>query len=219
MGIGTDAEDNYKLKVNGNTKKEGKYYVTKALKISQTDSDFADFTFVTSGMGQLQFVGWSSGWNINSKTEGKNLYLNRDSGEKSNTYIGRIGKELVVRGSDGNTAIAGTLSITKALSVTQKSTLTGNVGIGVAPGTEKLKVNGNTAIAGKLDVSGDIYKNGTKTIALVGISQEFNNNESDGAWIKGNSYGTTTSAYVEVFAYSYSQKYKEGMSRIRFYYK
>ncbi len=57
----------------------------------------------------------------------------------------------------GNTAIAGTLSITQALSVKEKSTLTGNVGIGTAPTTtEKLKVSGNTAIAGTLSITGKV---------------------------------------------------------------
>lgn len=51
---------------------------------------------------------------------------------------------------DGNTAIRGKLSITDT------STLTGKVGIGIAPGTEQLKVQGDTAIAGNLSVTGDI---------------------------------------------------------------
>ncbi|MEC4817022.1 MAG: tail fiber domain-containing protein, partial [Scytonema sp. PMC 1069.18] len=48
---------------------------------------------------------------------------------------------------EGNTEIAGNLSITDT------STLTGKVGIGIAPGTEQLKVQGNTAIAGNLSVT------------------------------------------------------------------
>lgn len=51
----------------------------------------------------------------------------------------------------GDTAIAGTLS------VTQTSTLTGNVGIGGAPTkTEALKVTGNTAIIGNLSIKGQL---------------------------------------------------------------
>jgi hypothetical protein len=51
------------------------------LKISNSASDFADISFSGSEMGQLQVLGWLSGWNINTKTAGKNLYLNRDSDE------------------------------------------------------------------------------------------------------------------------------------------
>lgn len=81
---------------------------TSKLKIANTASDFSNFQFAGAGMGQLLFVGWSSGWNINTQTDGKNLYLNRDSGANSNVLIGRNGKELFVRGSDGNVGIGST---------------------------------------------------------------------------------------------------------------
>ncbi|MBD2357423.1 hypothetical protein H6G41_22855 [Tolypothrix sp. FACHB-123] len=61
----------------------------------------------------------------------------------------------------GNTAIAGTLSITNT------STLTGKVGIGTAPGDEQLKVQGNTAIAGNLSVT-----NGKVGIGTVSGDQQ-----------------------------------------------
>ncbi|MBT9314474.1 tail fiber domain-containing protein [Leptothoe spongobia] len=77
-------------------------------KVANSATDFADFAFSNSGMGQLQFIGWPSGWNINAKTNGKHLYLNRDSGDKSNVLIGRNGKELFVRGSDGKVGIGTT---------------------------------------------------------------------------------------------------------------
>lgn len=70
--------------------------------IKESGNDYADFRFSGSGMGQLEFVGWNSGWNINSKTDGKNLYLNRDAGANSDVIIGRRdGKELFIRGDDG----------------------------------------------------------------------------------------------------------------------
>ncbi len=75
---------------------------TSKLKIANSSSDFADYRFVGTGMGQLEFVGWPRGWNINSKTNGKHLYINRDAGANSNVIIGRKeGREFFVRGSDG----------------------------------------------------------------------------------------------------------------------
>lgn len=74
--------------------------------IKESGNDLVDFRFATGGTGQLEFVGWHNGWNINSKIDGKHLYLNRDAGANSNVTIGRReGKELFVRGSDGFTGI------------------------------------------------------------------------------------------------------------------
>lgn len=74
-------------------------------KIAKSATDFVNYRFVETGMGQLEIVGWSQGWNINAMTNEKNLHLNRDSAEKSNVLIGRYGKELFVRGSNGNVGI------------------------------------------------------------------------------------------------------------------
>ncbi|MEG4069226.1 tail fiber domain-containing protein, partial [Microcoleus sp. Pol11C2] len=68
------------------------------------------------------------------------------------TSYKRIASSLLIR---GNTAIAGTLSVTGSngnLIVAGTSTLTGKVGIGgdTSTGTEKLKVTGDAAIAGDL---------------------------------------------------------------------
>ena len=94
------------------------------LKIANSATDFANFLFAPnqSGMGELRIVGWNEGWNINAQTDGKHLYLNRDSGGKSNVLIGRNGKELFVRGSDGN------------------------VGIGTTDPQDKLQVDGYTSL-------------------------------------------------------------------------
>jgi len=75
------------------------------LKIAKSATDFVNYRFVETGMGQLEIVGWSQGWNINAMTNEKNLYLNRDSAERSNVLIGRSGKELFVRGSNGSVGI------------------------------------------------------------------------------------------------------------------
>lgn len=108
VGIGTTNPPTEKLEISGgNLKVSGNISATK-LKISNSALDFADISFNGSGMGQLQMVGWSSGWNINAMTNGKHLYLNRDSGDSSNVYIGRNGKELFVRGTDGNVGIGTT---------------------------------------------------------------------------------------------------------------
>ncbi|AOX02073.1 hypothetical protein BJP34_23895 [Moorena producens PAL-8-15-08-1] len=123
------------------------------LKIAHSTSDFADVRFGSSGMGQLEIVGWSSGWNINAKTDGKHLYLNPDSGSNSNVYIGRHGKQLFVQGSDGN------------------------VGIGTAdPGSSKLKVQGNLTVTGSFSAS----KNTSGERALLMEAPNSNNHRGDG---------------------------------------
>ncbi|WP_424094779.1 tail fiber domain-containing protein [Moorena producens] len=123
------------------------------LKIAHSTSDFVDVKFGSSGMGQLEMVGWSNGWNINAKTDGKHLHLNRDSGSNSNVYIGRNGKELFVRGSDGN------------------------VGIGTAdPGSSKLKVQGNLTVTGSFSAS----KNTSGERALLMEAPNSSNHRGDG---------------------------------------
>ena len=138
VGIGTTSPPTEKLEISGgNLKVSGNISATNAtlsgnvgigttnpgtskLKISNTISDFADISFSGSGMGVLQIIGWSSGWNINTMTNGKHLYLNRDSDGTSNVYIGRNGKELFVRGTDGNIGIGTTTPGTK-LSISASS--------------------------------------------------------------------------------------------------
>ncbi|MGL5062671.1 MAG: hypothetical protein ACRC62_22060, partial [Microcoleus sp.] len=93
------------LRANGNVGIGTANPDTSKLKIANSASDFADISFSGSGMGQLQIIGWSSGWNINTMADGKHLYLNRDSGNNSDVYIGRKDKELFVRGSDGSVGI------------------------------------------------------------------------------------------------------------------
>jgi len=78
------------------------------LKIANSASDFADFRFSGSGMGQLEFVGWSSGWNINTMTANKSLHINRDAPATSNLLLGRFGLETFISGSTGNVGIGNT---------------------------------------------------------------------------------------------------------------
>ena len=58
----------------------------------------------------------------------------------------------------GNETVGGTLGVTNT------TTLTGNVGIGGASGTENLLVTGSERITGNLDVSGDLNVTGTLTL-------------------------------------------------------
>jgi hypothetical protein len=75
------------------------------LKISNSTSDFVDVRFSQAGSGQLEIVGWGSGWNINARTSGKHLYLNRDANDNSDVLIGHSGRELIVKGNSGNVGI------------------------------------------------------------------------------------------------------------------
>lgn len=73
------------------------------LKVANGTSDFAHVRFATGGCGELEFVGWGAGWNINTKTSGKNLYINRDT--SGDVLIGSVGKELIVKGDSGGIGI------------------------------------------------------------------------------------------------------------------
>jgi hypothetical protein len=121
-----DAQQTAALAVNGNVGIGTTDPGTSKLKIANNQTDFADFDLTRSGMGQLQFVGWRDGWNINTLTDGKHLYLNRDAKEKSDVWIGRQGKELFVRGKDGNVGI-GTISPTEKLDVSGNIIATGSI--------------------------------------------------------------------------------------------
>jgi hypothetical protein len=120
VGIGTTDPGANKLKVQGDTTIVGN------LNIALSETDFTNFQ-TQQGAGQLQIIGWSSGWNINTMTKGQHLYLNRDADQDSDVFIGVNTNELFVRGRDGN------------------------VGIGTTdPGVNKLKVQGDTEIAGTI---------------------------------------------------------------------
>lgn len=121
-------------------------------------SSAADYLHVQpqDGAGELRLIGWGKGWNINAQTNGKHLYINRGSGDQSNLYLGRQGKELVVLGN-------------------------GNVGVGMTP-TVSFEVKGNIqcnridtaagfAINGQrnnhIEVDGALYRKGGQVFLTV----------------------------------------------------
>ena len=111
VGIGTTAPVN-KLSVQGTVDVSESLGVgtdnpgRSKFKIANSAADFAHFRFADAGGGQLEFVNWPNGWNINSKTSGKNLYLNRDT-TNSDVLIGPSTKEMIVK-STGSVGIGTT---------------------------------------------------------------------------------------------------------------
>jgi len=140
VGIGTATPAN-KLSVAGNADFNGAVGIgtgsfgTSRFRIANPNSlsDFAHFRFDVAGGGEFEFVGWANGWSINSKTSGKNLYLNRDAALNSDVLIGRSGREMIVKGE------------------------TGNVGIGTTnPQFGKLQVGGGATTALRLDANSGV---------------------------------------------------------------
>ena len=112
VGIGTTAPVN-KLSVQGAADVSDSLGIgtnnpgTSRLKIANSSGDFAHFRFdAAAGAGEFEFAGWANGWNINSKTSGKNLYLNRDT-TNSDVLIGPLNKEMIVK-STGDVGIGTT---------------------------------------------------------------------------------------------------------------
>jgi hypothetical protein len=85
------------------------------LKVAASAADFVSTTFDGTGMGELRFSGWASGYSVDALGSGKHLYFNRSAGATSNVYVGRNGYELAVLGN-------------------------GNVGVGGDPGANRLRV-------------------------------------------------------------------------------
>ncbi|MEZ4429523.1 MAG: hypothetical protein R3A51_17760 [Nannocystaceae bacterium] len=98
-------------------------------KVAANASDYATIGFA-GNPGELRIIGWNGGWNINATSEGKHLYLNRDSGPASNLYLGRYGQEVHFLGN-------------------------GSVGVGGAPGA-KLHVYGNIIATAELRADGGL---------------------------------------------------------------
>lgn len=112
----SDGEGNSRLFIDRSTGNIGIGTINPGaykLRIAASATDTADVRFAGNGMGQLELVGWSAGWNINTRTDGKHLFLNRDAGAASNVLIGRVGAELFIRGTDGNVGIGATSPVAK----------------------------------------------------------------------------------------------------------
>ncbi len=86
------------------------------LRVANSNADFVSTQWSAGGSGELRMVGWANGYNINAQTNGKHLYLNRDSGGGSNLYLGRVGKETVIA-ADGQVGILTAPQGSAALSV------------------------------------------------------------------------------------------------------
>jgi len=115
VGIGTTSLSTYKLNVDGSG-----FFKTLSIgaasspgtkfKISNSATDFANFKFSGSNSGELEIIGWTSGWNINTKTIGKNLHINRDSPKDNDIYIGRYQHELIIDGETGDITYKGKMN-------------------------------------------------------------------------------------------------------------
>ena len=113
------------------------------------------------------------------------------SGEATEKVVIQSSGDLTVKGA-GESSFAGNLSIAGTLSVTQTSTLTGNVGIGAGPGSEKLKVMGDTSISGTLAFGAAVRQMlnlwaQEYGIGVQGSTQYFRTGKNF-AWYKGGSH-------------------------------
>ncbi|MBD2112586.1 MULTISPECIES: hypothetical protein [Cyanophyceae] len=90
--------------------------LSNLLKVAFNQSDLVEMNSQNKGAGTLEMLAWAEGWNINAKTDGKHLYLNRDSGSTSDVRIGRGASEgnlLTIKGSDGKVGIGTTTPAAK----------------------------------------------------------------------------------------------------------
>jgi hypothetical protein len=162
---------------------------TSKLRIAKSATDFAHVRYsgTDTGMGEFEIVGWTSGWNINTRTAGKHLYLNRDANDSSDVLIGHSGREVTVKGNSGNVGIgAGGSDSFKLLIDTAGGTKTslkcehrgsnfivrpessgGNATVIENTGGGALFINpgGAKVSIGTLEVTGDITMGATKTLS------------------------------------------------------
>jgi Chaperone of endosialidase len=189
-----DAQQTAAFAVNGNVGIGTTDPGASKLKISNSASDFADISFSGSGMGQLQVIGWSSGWNINTITPGKHLYLNRDSGENSDVYIGRKGKELFVRGSDGNVGIGTTnpKGFQIVLPESSKSSSLPSAGVTIAGGA-----SGNASIELRNAGTGTPYIDFAQNATTTDFDARIRLTEPGKLAIEGTNVGIGTTSPTE----------------------
>jgi Concanavalin A-like lectin/glucanases superfamily/Chaperone of endosialidase len=139
------------------------------LKIAQSDADQVDVRFSTIGAGLLEIVGWDKGWNLNVKTGGKHLHLNRDATAESDVYIGRQGQEIVVRGADGNVGIGtptpGSKLEVNGLLKANSATITGTLN------TDTLNVNQRVAVAESMTIGALNFPGGNLPLSVAGAIQ------------------------------------------------
>lgn len=173
VGIGID-QPSKKLDVRGDTAIAGTLSITNDLTVTGTTN---------AGVLQVTTVDRTTHVNTDGAIyrKGGQVYLTvddnfyiRDSNSSSDAisvyFITNSNGGLTVYGT-GQSSFAGSLAIGSTLSVTQTSTLTGNVGIGIAPSTEKLKVNGDTAITGDLSLTGATFNTGKAV--MTGASNDY----------------------------------------------
>ena len=170
VGVGTASPSDKLTVKGGDVKIEGGRY--RRLKIV-SDEYWAGIELVARGNGEdgNPHIDFTKG-DLNAPNYGIRLHApanNRFVIEGGNVGIGvhpgdyalnvkgdqYLSGNLTVKGT-GNSSDAGNLWISGTLSVTQATTLTGNVGIGGGAGSAKLEVTGNTTITGNLTVNGKI---------------------------------------------------------------
>ncbi len=119
------------------------------LRVQNSATDFTSTQFAASGCGELRMVGWASGWNINAQTNGKHLYINRDSGGNSNLYLGRAGLELQVQ-ADGRVGILseplGSAALTVNGNIRTNGVVRADSGLDVGGGNLSSHINKDGAI-------------------------------------------------------------------------
>jgi Concanavalin A-like lectin/glucanases superfamily/Chaperone of endosialidase len=139
------------------------------LKIAQSDVDQLDVRFSTIGAGLLEIVGWDKGWNLNARTSGKHLYLNRDAATESDVYIGRQGKDVLVRGTDGHVGI-GTPTPEEKLEVNGNLKAINGLFTGTLS-TETLKVNQRITVAQSISIGSTNAPVGNLPLSVAGTMQ------------------------------------------------
>ena len=119
------------------------------LRVQSSGTDFTSTQFSGAGCGELRMVGWASGWNINAQTDGKHLYINRDSGGSSNLYLGRAGSEMQVQ-ADGRVGILsgplGSAALTVNGNIRTNGVIRGDGGLEVSGGNLSSHINKDGAI-------------------------------------------------------------------------
>ena len=163
VGIGA-APGSETLKVNGDTAIAGSLSVKNAnLKVFDSELVLQVANNINEQSLLFQNSGGAYTWRIYRQDAGNNLANLKIAGG-ANPDSSQLADYITI-GASGDTAIAGSLSVGAT------TTLTGNVGIGTAPGSETLKVGGNTAIASSLSVDATTTLTGNVGIGTASGSE------------------------------------------------